>query len=185
MAFEKLKAALRDAAGKKRSAKQEYVQFLGSMLVKYPEIHTVAYDPGTYTMTISFAVTGEITKQKLQYFANLLIESIKTHRHLEGRRDQPRMEVRAEASKDTMILSVDRDIRDLYVAEIDLMADLMQDCFGDQLLVQEDTALTDEFIAGQEALFGNLLETARQTPPSERLSGYRDAGRVIVYNGRL
>ena len=161
------------------------VQLMGSMLVRYPEIKTAVYDAKTYQLTVDLEVKGEGTQQKLQYFANMLIESIKTHRHLEGYREIPGIEVSANRiGNEAVLVHVARDIRKLSAAEMDLMADLAAECFGKDLQLDptvEDT-MEDRTITDQEQLFDLLLQRVPDFPPEQSLIGYREMGRVVVYN---
>ena len=65
----------------KRSKEEEKagIQFLASMLVCYPEISSLSYDPRRSTLTFEFIVRGDYPAAKLDAFARLLSESIETY----------------------------------------------------------------------------------------------------------
>ena len=55
----------------KRSKEEEKagIQFLASMLVCYPEISSLSYDPRRSTLTFEFIVRGDYPAAKLDAFA--------------------------------------------------------------------------------------------------------------------
>ena len=55
------------------------IQFLASMLVCYPEISSLSYDPRRSTLTFEFIVRGDYPARELDAFARLLSESIETY----------------------------------------------------------------------------------------------------------
>ena len=65
----------------KRSKEEEKagIQFLASMLVCYPEISSLSYDPRRSTLTFEFIVRGDYPAARLDAFARLLSESIETY----------------------------------------------------------------------------------------------------------
>ena len=65
----------------KRSKEEEKagIQFLASMLVCYPEISSLSYDPRRSTLTFEFIVRGDYPAVRLDAFARLLSESIETY----------------------------------------------------------------------------------------------------------
>ena len=143
------------------------IQFLASMLVCYPEISSLSYDPRRSTLTFEFIVRGDYPARELDAFARLLSESIETYHVLVA--DE---EVGAN-------IWVERD-------ELTLIARLFTERFGKALLVDEHSLqkLEEDFATVQSELLDQMLDQVQRREFRFRMHmvGLRENDRVVVYN---
>lgn len=160
------------------------IQMLGALLVRYPEVDTVEYEPRYEQLTLNFMVRAALTSQDMEGYDDLLTESFRSYRQLEAADELPHIAITAEALERLTSVHVCWPIRELAAEEVDLLTDLAAQYFQDGLLVDKlmDANLEADFIDQQEEMFALLLAEARQHPPRQALAGYRDGGHIIVYN---
>lgn len=77
-------------------------------------------------------------------------------------------------------LEVIRDLASLSLSELNLIVQLVRDYYGDAL-VQEGPTMTEEDELEQNLLIENLLMSSAWRP-LERLMGFRENGRVLVFS---
>jgi len=73
-----------------------------------------------------------------------------------------------------------RDLASLSLSELNLIVQLVRDYYGDAL-VQEGPTMTEEDELEQNLLIENLLMSSAWRP-LERLMGFRENGRVLVFS---
>ena len=74
-------------SGKTSGSRKEMntgVQLLASMLVCYPELYAVAYEPQDTEITLDFVVKKKIAHEEMEEFANLVDKSVQTYHDLHG-----------------------------------------------------------------------------------------------------
>ena len=121
------------------------IQFLASMLVCYPEISSLSYDPRRSTLTFEFIVRGDYPARELDAFARLLSESIETY-HVLVADEEVGANIWVEevsAEKKTVMFHVERDVMTLERDEL-TQYKLAQD-FIDMVHVMENPSLTEFF----------------------------------------
>ena len=121
------------------------IQFLASMLVCYPEISSLSYDPRRSTLTFEFIVRGDYPARELDAFARLLSESIETY-HVLVADEEVGANIWVEevsAEKKTVMFHVERDVMTLERDEL-TQYKLSQD-FIDMVHVMENPSLTEFF----------------------------------------
>ena len=159
------------------------IQFLASMLVCYPEISSLSYDPRRSTLTFEFIVRGDYPARELDAFARLLSESIETYHVLVGANIWVE-EVSAE--KKTVMFHVERDVMTLDRDELTLIARLFTERFGKALLVDEHSLqkLEEDFATVQSELLDQMLDQVQRREFRFRMHmvGLRENDRVVVYN---
>ena len=115
------------------------VQLLGSLLVCYPEIASVTYDPKRDNLELAFMVRQPLPPGKgADEFADFLQESLEAYHELEAGYNAW-SSVEAEEQGDTLLFHVARNLMDLSRGELEVMAELMLDRFGDNLMVDSHT----------------------------------------------
>ena len=177
--------------GKKDQAKdfrkkqmQMGVQLLGSLLVCYPEVAAVTYDPRRDNLELTFMVKLPFPEGKgMDEFAEFLQESIETYHDIESG-CCIWCSVTYEQQGDTLLVHVVRNLADLFRGELEVMADIMLDRFEDSLLVDSHTQsnLEPEFAAMHSELLDQLLDQAPDIIIKERMAAVRENDRVVVYN---
>ena len=166
----------------KRSKEEEKagIQFLASMLVCYPEISSLSYDPRRSTLTFEFIVRGDYPAAKLDAFARLLSESIETY-HVVVADEEVGANIWVEeitAGQKTVMFHVERDVVTLERDELTLIARLFTEHFGKALLVDEHSLqkLEEDFATVQSDLLDQEFRFRMH------MVGLRENDRVVVYN---
>lgn len=160
------------------------VQLLGSLLVCYPEIAAVTYDPGKDNLELTFMVKLPVPEGKdLEEFTDFLRESLEAYHDIEEG-FYVWSSVSMEQQGDTLLFHVVRNLMDLSRGELEVLAELMLDRFGDNLLVDSHTKanLDQEFAHMHSELLDQLLDQAPDIMIKERMAAVRENDRVVVYN---
>ena len=170
--------------GSRQNQMQVGVQLLGSLLVCYPEIAAVTYDPKRDNLELTFMVRQPLPPGKApDEFADFLQESLEAYHDLEAGY-YIWSSVDAEEQGDTLLIHVARNLMDLSRGELEVMAELMVDRFGDKLMVDSHTEenLEPDFAAMHSELLDRLLDQAPDIIIKERMAAVRENDRVVVYN---
>ena len=159
------------------------VQLLASVLVCFPEIEAVSYDPVHGLLTMDFVVRAEMPPAEMENFAALLGESIETYHALEGG-DAGTADFSYEQHGGLTMIHLARRMDELTERELNLIVQLITGRFGKALLVDAHGAgLADaEFSAIQHETLERMLTAVREIPLRERLVGIRERDQVVVYN---
>ena len=159
------------------------VELLISMLVRYPEIGTINYDPETNNIKITFIMLKLIEKQVLEKFCDTLLSCLETFHYLENE-DPELLEVNYSFCEDITLLEYKRDVGTLTSEEISLTILAVRESFTEYLMNESENAeaqVEDELLEDEE-LIGKLLENVRYTVPGKKLIAFREEGRVLVFN---
>ncbi len=164
------------------------IQFLASMLVCYPEISSLSYDPRRASLTFEFVVRGAFPAADLDAFARLLSESISTY-HVVVAGEEVGANIWVEevsAAGKTVMFHVERDVMTLERDELTLIARLFTDRFGKALLVDEHSLqkLEQDFATVQSEILDQMLDQVQRREFCFRMHmvGLRENDRVVVYN---
>ena len=159
------------------------VQLLASVLVCFPEIEAVSYDPRQELLTMDFVVRDALPLAEIEAFAALLAESIATYHALEGSVASA-LDFSYEKHEGLTMLHLARRMDELSEREMGLIAQLLTDRFGEKLLVDQHGAdvLDAEFRTIQHETLERMLMAVRELPLRDRLVGIRERDQVVVYN---
>ena len=159
------------------------VQLLASMLVCFPEIASVSYDPAGGGLTLDFTVRAAIPDAEMDAFSALLIESIDTYHAIE---DGVLCESQTayERHDQLTMLHLLRPMVELTERELSLIVHLVAEKFGEHLLVDPHNmdVLDAEFSSLQHETLERMLVAVRDIPLRDRLVGIREHDQVVVYN---
>lgn len=159
------------------------VQLLASVLVCFPEIETVSYDPRLGLLTMNFVVHARFIPAEIETFAAFLAESIETYHVLEES-IASEMNFSYEQHGELTMLHLARRMDELSEPELGLIVRLFTERFGDALHVDPhggDT-LDAEFRTLQHETLERMLMAVREIPLRDRLVGIRERDQVVVYN---
>ena len=150
------------------------VQLLASVLVCFPEIEAVSYEPSQGLLTMDFVVRAQLSPAELEEFAAFLAESIETYHVLE---DSVASELNFsfEQHDALMMIHLARRMDELQ---------LLTDRFGEALIIDPHgaEALDAEFRMVQHETLERMLMAVREFPLRDRLVGIRECDQVVVYN---
>lgn len=159
------------------------VQLLASVLVCFPEIEAVSYEPKQELLTMDFVLRAQPSPAEIEAFAAFLGESIETYHMIEGS-SASTMDFFYEQHDALTILHLARRMDELSERELNLIVQLLTDKFGAALLVDPHGGETvdAEFRMLQHETLERMLIAAREIPLRDRLVGIRERDQVIVYN---
>lgn len=159
------------------------VQLLASVLVCFPEIESVSYDPGHGWLTLDFVVRAAVPPAELEDFAAFLAESIETYHAIEDGCTSD-MNIGYEQHGTLTLIHLSRRMDELTEGELSLIVLLMSEKFGERLLVDPHgtDVLDAEFTSIQRETLERMLLAVREIPLHDRLVGIRERDQVIVYN---
>lgn len=160
------------------------INLLASILVCYPEIGTVSYEPGEdEALRFTYALSPLPAQRDCESAAAALRDSIETYHALAGVAGA-RIGISLEAQGRTAFLHLIRDVRTLSRGEIGMVSQLMADRFGDALLVDPllDMEEMDAELDAREDAIDHMLGALRLARGAARIVGIREDGRVLVFN---
>ena len=173
-------------SGKTSGSRKEMntgVQLLASMLVCYPELYAVAYEPQDTEITLDFVVKKKIAHEEMEEFANLVDKSVQTYHELQGG-DPVWLAIDADVNGARMTVHVRRQLATMLRGELDLLAELFCDKFGDDLQIDVHTldSLEPDFSNMQSNVLDQMFDMAQSSRIREKMIGMRDKDKVVVYN---
>lgn len=152
-----------------------------SILVRYPEIGTINYDAETGAIELTLMLSGIPTDAELNHIKAKLLASIAAYHALEGIAGG-QVAVRCSACDQVAMLTIHRDVVTLTRGEMALVIALMRENLLDRLVVDENDAVLEEDLLVQEEVIGDMLESMKKERSSSGLIGFREDGRVLVFN---
>ncbi|MGE5552649.1 MAG: hypothetical protein ACM3XZ_01850 [Betaproteobacteria bacterium] len=160
---------------------QNSVGLLISILVRYPEVGTVKYQPEERTLRFTFMVSGLVDEEIFERFAARLKESLLTHAFVGGRRMRVCLLEKTEYNGFTLV-ELHRDVESLSREEISLVSSLLTETFTDRVVKEAQEPLLEEDQLYQEELIEHMLDDVRQGQVTKDLIGFRENGRVFVFD---
>lgn len=157
------------------------VGLLISILVRYPEIGTVKFNPRSQTLKLSFILSHLMSDDEFRAFDAKICTSLETYNMLEGHDD---IIIRTNYTQFDHIsmLEVDRDVHTLSKTEIALIITIVKECFERRMVIDTNDSLLEEDLLVQEELIENMLEHLKVSRYEKNLIGIREDGRVMVFN---
>lgn len=167
---------------KTKKPNMDAIHLLVSILVCYPEIATVSFEPAEDAMHMSFALREVPSEASFAAAGQFLRDSILTYHQLEGF-SNAHISISLEAQGHTAFLHIVRDVSTLSRGEIRLLAALMKERFASMLLLDQERDITDlEAEEAQEETIDHMLGNVKINRITDRMIGIREEGRVMVFN---
>ncbi|HEU4964106.1 MAG TPA: hypothetical protein VFV52_09695 [Bacilli bacterium] len=151
-----------------------------SLLIRYPELSSLRYNPKTGEMSFTILITGEVLTAQQEEFRAFVARYFAACRELDrnfaelGRITHTMME-------GVTMLVYEQHVDVLTIMEVRLFTQLVVE-FYQAAVVGEMLGLHEEEMEAQEEIIEHLLgqkETLRQ---EASIVAYRDGGKVFVYN---
>lgn len=153
-----------------------------SMLVRYPEIGTINFEPEGNLLKLTFMIAGIPSSNDFESKKRFIINSILAYHLLEGITNS-RVDIELSSYEQVAMLTIIRDVRTMSRGEINLMIKLLRDRFNERLVTDHNDALLEEDLLFQEEVIENMLENMRKQYNDQHiLIGIREDGRVFVFN---
>jgi hypothetical protein len=152
-----------------------------ALLVRFPELHSVRSNPADATLTLSFAVRERLDRVKQRALADRVSEHLRAFLDLRG--DVP-AKIALACDRDTAVtfVNVTRDAASFAREELELLVALFADAYGDRLVRDgASAAQPDDDPAVRDELVEVALDALRDPTQRQRLVGFREEQRVLVY----
>ena len=156
------------------------VGLLISVLVRYPEVGTVKYEPRQQTIRMSLLVTGELSETDWTRTEDKLFETLEVYHMLE-QREPTVVHVEAENLGDLTTVSLTRDVATLTPEEIYTILEFFRERFSGRLVTEQiEMGSEDDWMAQDEAI-ESMLATLEQGRSKGNLIAIREEGRLMMF----
>jgi hypothetical protein len=128
-------------------------------------------------------VKKKIAHEEMEEFANLVDKSVQTYHDLHGS-GPVWLALDADVNGSRMTVHVRRQLVTMLRGELDLLAELFCDKFGDDLQIDVHTldSLEPDFSNMQSNVLDQMFDMAQSSRIREKMIGMRDKDKVVVYN---
>lgn len=157
------------------------IGLLISILVRYPEVSTINFDPVNQELKFTFIVSRVLDSEEMVNFKYKVKESIKAYAELEGLSISI-INVDDHLCEDFTKFEVTRDVGSLTQEEIALVIQLVQMKFASNLITERNENVLEEDLIMQEELIEHMLENFKTSSAENNLIAFREEGRVLVFN---
>lgn len=157
------------------------VSLLISILIRYPEVAKINYDPDHHNLKFTFIYAGILSETEINSLSENIINSIEVYNSLEYKIPQI-VKIDYKNSDSLTMIEIQRDVATLVQEEIALMVNLFRQFINKTLITEENEPLVDEDLVVQEELIEHMLESVKEKSESKKLYAFRDEGRVLVFN---
>ena len=150
-----------------------------ALLVRFPELHSVRSNPADATLALAFAVRARLDRAAAHALGDRVAEHVRAFLDLRGEEPQ-KVAVSVERDPAVTFVHVTRDAATFAREELELHVALMADAFGDRL-VRDGDAPVDDDPGARDELVDVALDALRDPGQKQRLVGFREESRVLVY----
>lgn len=172
------------AKNKYKQPNLDCINLLTSILLCYPELGIIAYEPHSRgdRMYLSYIIEKVISDKECKQLENFIQESIFAYQFLE-KLETEIIEVEVCIKEKATFVNVRRDIKTFFQPELRLISNLVREKLTKDLPVNEkDRIALADIILTQTEKIDTTLASLKLNPPKEHMVGVRDDGKVIVYN---
>jgi hypothetical protein len=157
------------------------VEVLAALLVAFPQISRVTYDPEARGLSMTFLCEGPVSKAKRKQLTSLYLDSIDVYRTLTNK-DVSMVRCHWETIDRFHCLHVERDVASLSTGELNLTVSLIA---GQVPLISETDepfGSEGEFSWSARMLLQEMLERIRELRCQSKLVALREGEKVIVFH---
>ena len=157
------------------------VGLLISILVRYPEVATINFEPDKQILNFTFIISRPLGEAELTGMETILMDSIEVFNALEGR-ETGMVALKYQAGDQLTLIEVQRDVDTLILEEISLIVDLFRQHLQPGLVTEIYEPLFEDDMLMQEEIIDHMLESVREQVEEKYLYAFREEGRVLVFN---
>ena len=157
------------------------MSLIAFLLVRYPEIGSVRLNPVQQTMHFSFILTRPLAGAEIEKFKDVLSFSLDSLGEL-NQHETGQVEIQSAQDGSLTFLEIIQEIASLSQEEISLTIGLVRQHFGGFLLSDQEDGIQEEDMVLQEEMIEHMLEDLRDSRQEKPLIGFREEGRVMVFN---
>ncbi|AQS59297.1 hypothetical protein [Desulforamulus ferrireducens] len=157
------------------------VSLLISILIRYPEVAKINFDPEKNILKFTFIHAGVMTEAEIAGLKDKALSSIQVYNSLEYK--APRIiNLDYKISDGFTMIEIQRDVDTLVQEEIALIVELFRQYISKNLVTEESEQLVEEDLEVQDELIEHMLESVKMKAENKRLYAFREEGRVLVFN---
>ncbi|TEB16629.1 hypothetical protein Psfp_01239 [Pelotomaculum sp. FP] len=157
------------------------VGLLISILVRYPEVATINFDPENHLLKFTFIYSQSLGKNELDNLHDKLMDSIEVYNLLEGK--EPKfVSLNHQVCSNLTMIEIQRDVDTLVQEEITLIVNLFHQYLHNNLVTEDNEQLVEEDLIAQDELIEHMLENIKCSKQEKSLFAFREEGRVLVFN---
>lgn len=157
------------------------IGLLISILVRYPEVGSINFDPQSHELRLTFILSGVLEDEEVTGIKQLIIDSVGAYHQLEKNRPHV-FSVEWNNNDNYTILDVKRDVDTLSRNEISFLMELFHTQFQNALIADDSEEVWEEDLQVQEEMIGHMLEGIKNGVSDKKLIAYREEGKVLVFN---
>jgi len=158
----------------------ETTGLLISILVRYPEVASVNYDPERQLLKFTFLCSKLLESKEIELLKEMILDAVEVYNSLEGK-EAGNISLEHYVCGETTVIELQRDVRTLIGEEITLIVGLFRQFLGRNLLVEESDLLGEDLVE-QDEVINYVLENIRLSNHERQLVAFREEGRVLVFN---
>ncbi|MDD2442947.1 MAG: hypothetical protein PHS52_00390 [Desulfotomaculaceae bacterium] len=166
---------------KGKGDQKDSVGLLISILVRYPEVATINYNPENQLFKFTFMYSQVLEDYQLDSLKEKITSSIEVYNLLEGR-EVRLISLNHQVCDNLTLIEVQRDIDTLAQEEIKLIVELFQQYLNKKLVTEENRRLIEEEQIYQEEMIEHMLDSIRGSIEGKYLFAFREEGKVLVFN---
>lgn len=157
------------------------VGLLISILVCYPGICTVRYLPAHQSLKFAYIIGKVISTEEFDKLSTTIKDSLRILSDM-IRKQPVTLQVGKIDFNGVTTIEIECEIEYITREDISLINDLVLQSYADSLIMEVKESLQEDEIFFQETVIENMLENIRDSAPKKYLIGFREEGRVMVYN---
>lgn len=157
------------------------VGLLISILLRYPEVATINFDPENHLLKFTFIYLQVLGNNELENIKEKLMDSIEVYNLLEGKETRL-VSLDHQICGNLTLLEVQRDVDTLVQEEITLIVELFHQHLNTNLVTEDNEQLIEEDLLAQEEMIEHMLESIKGSTQDKYLFAFREEGRVLVFN---
>jgi hypothetical protein len=171
-----------EKAGGRRSARRD-VEILATLLVAYPQVSRVTFDPEKKTLGLVFLCQGPIGSRRRAALSRAYKDSVEVYLRLSSRTASV-LNASWEKMGDFYCFQIERDVASLSPEELNVAVDLVSERArpvpaGDEVEMPDSS----EECAWPARLFlQEMLEQVKDLQGSRKLVALREGERVLVFD---
>lgn len=165
-------------------AMSESIGLLISLLVRYPEVGSIKYEPKTRALKFTFRIKEALSLEKVALLKEKITACLGAFDALTKRGRRMRG-LDISVYNNFTFVEIKRDVASLAEEEISLLIGLLRQEFGQSLLTEQSDPLLEEELLAEEDIIGHMLENVKETTLEKRLIAFREEGKVLVFNKQV
>jgi len=152
-----------------------------ALLSRFPELHSVRSNPADATLSLSFAVRERLDRRATRALTERVCDHVRAFLDLRGEAPA-KLAVTYDHDTAVTFVHVTRDAGSFGREELELLVAIFADACGDRLVRDGANALPgDDDPAARDELVEVALDALRDPTQRQRLVGFREEQRVLVY----